>query len=217
MSMNKTLIEKILLFLAGNGTGAFAVWMILKKKYDKELDKEVQQIRESIEKGYEEGHKKEELPFDPDEEEEDMELPKEVAEKIVKASNDSKNKEDLNKIVERHGYVNYSKPNEEPTRNQVPEDFEEFVPEEDEIEIIAPEEYGELSDYDQETLYYLRDKILVDTQGHVIENIGGYIGHDALNEFGAYGEADSVYVRNHHNQMDVAIYLRDETLRDFSK
>ena len=214
--MNKVLMEKILLFLAGGGIGAFVSGMFVKAKYEKTIDKQIEEIRIAIEKGYEESLNR--PPFEADEEMEDEELPKEVAEKIMKASNDSKNKEDMHKILERKGYVNYSGiSSKEPERNPLPEDFEEFVPEEEEIEIIAPEEYGELRDYDQETLYYLRDKILVDSQGNVIENVGEYIGHDALNEFGAYGEADSVYVRNHHNQMDVAVYLRDETLKDFSK
>ena len=211
--MNKVLIEKILLFLAGGGVGAFVTGMIIKTKFEKELDKQVEEIRDAIEKGYEEV--KNRPPFEPDDDE-DIELPKRVAEKILKSSEEAKNKEDVQTILERKGYVNYSRPNEEPIRNQIPEDEEVFVPEEDNIEIIAPEEYGEMRDYDQETLYYLRDKILVDTQGHVIENIGDYIGHDALNEFGAFGEADSVYVRNHRNEMDIAVYLRDETLKDFS-
>lgn len=214
--MTKALIEKILLFLAGGGAGGFAAWMILKKKYDKKLDEEIAEMRKVIEKGYNEG-RKDLPPFEPDVDESDIEIAKKVSEKILQNANEAKNKENVREILERKGYVNYNHPgNEEPTRNEVPEEYD-HIPEPDEIEVIAPEEYGELRDYDQETLYYLRDKILVDSKGNVIENVGDYVSFDALEQFGLYGEPDSVYVRNHHNQMDVAIYLREnETLATFS-
>ena len=213
--MNKSLIEKILLFLAGGGVGTLATIFIMKPRFEKELDKQVAEIRDAIEKGYKEG-KKNTPPFDPDNEDE-IEMLQELSNKIVKTANEAKNKENVREILEKKGYVNYSRTNDEPTRNPVPDDEEVYVPENEDIEIIAPEEFGEKIGYELETLYYLRDKMLVDDQGNVIENPGEYIGHDALHEFGAYGEPDSVYVRNHRNKMDVEIFLREnETLANFS-
>lgn len=213
--MNEMLIKKLLLFLAGGASGGLAVWMILKKKYENTMAREVEEIRKDIEKGYYEG-RKDRLPFDPDIEENDIEIAKKVSEKILQYADDAKNKDNVRNILERKGYVNYSNAGkEEPVRNETTDD-PGYIPEPDEIEIIAPDEYGELRDYEKETLYYLRDKILVDEKGNVIENVGDYVSFDALDQFGLYGEADSVYVRNHHNQMDVAIYLRDETLANFS-
>lgn len=216
--MNKLIIEKILLFLAGGLAGGFGAGMIINSKWEKKYEAEISEIRKAAKEGYHEGKKAKVRDVRDDDSsdisEEDYAASAEVASTILQRANDAKNKEDVQSILERKGYVNYSR-TPEPERNEVPEE-EEYVPEEDDIEIIAPEEFGELRDYEQETLYYLRGNILVDDEGHPVEDVGKYVSYEALNEFGAYGEADSVYVRNHNLKMDIGIFQRDETLANFS-
>ena len=216
--MNRMIFEKILLFLAGGAVGGFTVGMIMKSKYEKiidEKDEEIDEVAEIYRKRYEDlkQYGKNSDP-DSDDAEEDLELPKEVANSILEQSAKAKNKEDIQKIVEKKGYFDYSKLQNEPERN--PEIIDEYEPEEEDIVVISPDEFGELRDYEQQTLYYLRDKMLVDDEGHVVEDIGKWVSYEALDEFGAYGEADSVYVRNNHFKTDIEIFLRDETLATFS-
>ena len=81
--------------------------------------------------------------------------------------------------------------------------------------MIAPDEFGEIPSYDRENLYFLRDEVLVDDEGRPVENIHNMIGDDALEEFGVY-EPDAVFVRNNRLHTDYAIFMRDETLSNFS-
>ena len=62
---------------------------------------------------------------------------------------------------------------------------------------ISPEEYGERTDYDQETFVYYSDGILADEDGDIIESykLSGTIGEDFKDAFGEYSE-DSAWFRN---------------------
>lgn len=79
------------------------------------------------------------------------------------------------------------------------------------IEIIAPEEFGELDGYSTKSYTYYNNDILVDDFDTPIGNPEIIIG-DALNHFGEY-EDDSVYVRNTKFKTDYEI-LKSE--KDFA-
>ena len=74
--------------------------------------------------------------------------------------------------------------------------------------VIAPEEFGEVEDYETETLtYYEGDGVLVDDiSNEVIEDVESLVGEDSLQHFGEY-EPDSVHVRNDRAQCDYEILL----------
>lgn len=73
--------------------------------------------------------------------------------------------------------------------------------------IISPEEFGNLDDYDQISLTYYSDGVLVDDEYDIVEDIDGIVGADFSDHFGDY-EDDSVFVRNDRLKCDYEI-LRD--------
>lgn len=73
--------------------------------------------------------------------------------------------------------------------------------------VISPEEFGERTGYDTETLYCYADGILTDESDELIEDIDAVIGLESLTHFGEY-EDDSVHVRNDELRTDYEI-LRD--------
>lgn len=104
-------------------------------------------------------------------------------------------------------YVDYS------SMNGVPEDE---MPQEqmlddgpiDDIYIIAPEEYGENEDYDQISMTWFEDKILIDDMTkEIIEDPEEFFPFEFLGAFGQY-EDDSVHIRNEKLKADFEV-LKD--------
>lgn len=74
--------------------------------------------------------------------------------------------------------------------------------------VISPDEFGEMDDYEVNTLYYYADGVLTDDMSNVIDDVDDIVGEDAFDHFGEY-EDDSVFVRNDRLRSDYEI-LRDE-------
>ena len=75
--------------------------------------------------------------------------------------------------------------------------------------VIPPEEFGQMDDYEAESLMYFEgDGVLTDDWFNVIENVDGLVGEDFAEHFGEY-EDDSVFVRNPMFKKDFEI-LKDE-------
>ena len=75
--------------------------------------------------------------------------------------------------------------------------------------VIPPEEFGQMDDYEAESLMYFEgDGVLTDDWLNVIENVDGLVGKDFAEHFGEY-EDDSVFVRNPMFKKDFEI-LKDE-------
>lgn len=82
------------------------------------------------------------------------------------------------------------------------------------IEIIEPENFGELDDYETSFLTYYNDGFLTyDSDGSVVEDILGTVGPDALNNIGKYMPS-MVHVRNHFYKKDYEITQSFEKYRD---
>ncbi len=207
--------------------------LIFKKKIneledscEERIQNEIEEAKAGIEESFRERLERVDYELSEEDDEEDAELDQEklvkLTNKILDNAEKAKNKPNLisqvNRINEREHYTNYSGRPNEPVKNEEIDD-DDIAPldsENNEIEIIAPEEYGEMRDYDQTELYFLRDEVLVDDEGRPVENIRATIGPDALEEFGTF-EADAVYVRNHQQQVDYAIFLREDmTSSNFS-
>lgn len=73
--------------------------------------------------------------------------------------------------------------------------------------VISPDEYGELDNYDVESLVYYADGVLADNNNEPIDNIANVVGTESLTHFGEY-EDDSVFVRNDRLKCDYEI-LKD--------
>lgn len=96
------------------------------------------------------------------------------------------------KVMKKEGYTNYSE--KKGVDLKMPY-------------VIAPDNFGELDDFETVSLtYYSGDDILADEEDEIVENIDELIGSDALNSFGEY-EDDSVFVRNEELKCDYEILL----------
>lgn len=102
---------------------------------------------------------------------------------IITESEDTDDADDAEyrKIVAESGYNNEEKGGSEPMTN--------------EIEVIPPDEFGDILEYDTETLVYYSDGVLADTSNNVIEDVDDMVGPEALDSFGEW-EDDVVYIRN---------------------
>ena len=67
--------------------------------------------------------------------------------------------------------------------------------EENKIEVIPPDEFGENDEYDIISLTLYEDGILADDGDFIIEDVENTVGTEALDSFGEW-EEDAVYVRN---------------------
>lgn len=73
--------------------------------------------------------------------------------------------------------------------------------------VISPDEFGELEDYETQTLtYYVDGTLIDDITDEPIEDVDDVVGVDSLNRFGEYEEC-SVFVRNDRFKCDYEILL----------
>lgn len=82
--------------------------------------------------------------------------------------------------------------------------------------VISPEEFGELDDYDMESLIYFSDGYLTDTDYKLIKDVEDLVGSDSLKQFGEF-EVDSVFVRNENYDTDYEILLDQRKYEEVSK
>ena len=100
--------------------------------------------------------------------------------------------------LQKEGYTDYSAPSKKEDSIVVDRPY-----------VIPPEEFGELPDYSQITLYYFADGILADGDNELVEDVEDVVGFESLNHFGEY-EDDSVCVRNDRLHSDYEILLREQ-------
>lgn len=79
--------------------------------------------------------------------------------------------------------------------------------------VISPDEFGELYEYETNSLTYYADGVLADDAGDIIEDVDTIVGLDSLEHIGEY-EEDAVHVRNDMLMSDYEI-LRD--VRNYSE
>ena len=106
---------------------------------------------------------------------------------------EDENKENINKkeycdIIDRFGYS------------------EDDIKDEESPYVISPDEFGEIDEYEQITLFYYDDKKLADDMDELVEDVDNTVGYDSLERFGEY-EDDVVYVRNDRLKSDFEILL----------
>ena len=82
------------------------------------------------------------------------------------------------------------------------------------IYVIAPSEFGEFPDYNQVSLKYLSDGIIVDEDGEIADDFVDFTEEDFLDHFGEY-EEDSVYIRNDMRCCDYEILQDERTYEEY--
>jgi hypothetical protein len=177
-----------MIFVLGAAVGSVVTWKYVEKKYERIAQDEINSVKEVFSKRV-------------------AEFTEDTKEVQIKADN-AKEKPNIIEYAARlreQGYTNYSdmvdeKPEEEESMN-----MDKYV--------IAPEEFGELDDYDTISLTYYADQILADDNDEIIEDIEDVVGFDSLNSFGEY-EDDSVFVRNDRLKCDYEILLDQRKYSD---
>lgn len=195
--MNKTI--NFMMFVLGVAVGSVVTWRYVEKKYKQIAQDEIDSVKEVF--------SKREAEFT------------ENTEARIKADN-AKEKPSIIEYAARlheQGYTSYS----DMIDKKIVEKIFDFSPEEvkeepmtvDKPYIIAPEEFGDLDDYETISLTYYADQILADDNDVIVDDVEDVVGFDSLelltlNGFGEY-EDDAVFVRNDRLKCDYEI-LRDQ-------
>lgn len=179
--MNKTI--NFMMFVLGVAVGSVVTWRYVEKKYEQIAQDEIDSVKEVF--------SKREAEFT------------ENTEARIKADN-AKEKPSVIEYAARlseHGYTNYSD-----LVDEKPEEVKEEPMSVDKPYVIAPEEFGDLDDYETISLTYYADQILADDNDELVDDIEDVVGFDSLNSFGEY-EDNSVFVRNDSLKCDYEILL----------
>lgn len=192
MKMNKDLLSKVLIFMAGCGIGSIVTWKLIDKKYAQIAQEEIDSVKEAL--GFVNEPMKEDEPKDEDDEDDE-------ADRFDRDTESAK--EELAQICKEQGY-DYNgiskKEGEEMTENKP--------------YVISPEEFDE-NGYKTKTLFYYNDDVVTDDRGKVLSenSIERLIGKDSLTTFGQY-ESDSVFVRNDDLKTDYEILADDRNYHE---
>ena len=179
--MNKTI--NFMTFVLGVAVGSVVTWRYVEKKYEQIAQDEIDSVKEVFSRRFE--------------------AETENTEVRIKADN-AKEKPNVIEYAARlreQGYTNYSD-----MADEKPEEVKEESMSIDKPYVIAPEEFGDLDDYETISLTYYADQILADDNDEIVDDIEDVVGLDSLNSFGEY-EDDSVFVRNDRLKCDYEILL----------
>lgn len=185
--MNKDLLSKVLIFVAGACVGSVVTWKLVEKKYQQIAQEEIDSVKEAL--GYFDLGEKEDKPEPEDEDDEEERFDHDAGSA----------KEELAHICKEQGY-DYNGI----SKKEGEEEMAENRP-----YVISPEEFDE-NGYKTKTLFYYNDDVVTDDRGKVLseKSIEKLIGKESLTTFGQY-ESDSVFVRNDDLKTDYEI-LADE-------
>ena len=188
--MNKDLLSKVLIFVAGCGIGSVVTWKLIDKKYAQIAQEEIDSVKDAL--GYR-NERMEEVKSEP-EDEEDKDDEDEQFDRDTESA-----REELANICKEQGY-DYNGI----SKKEGEEEMAENKP-----YVISPEEFDE-NGYKTKTLFYYNDDVVTDERGKVLSenSIEKLIGKESLTTFGQY-ESDSVFVRNDDLKTDYEI-LADE-------
>jgi len=220
-----TLVKIIVSAAISSVTSGLIGYKVAQKKYYKQADKEVKELTAYYEQKISQikeanNVSKSEGPTEPAPVAETKskkgrkpKLPVEEVSSIqAPTSNTQKRYKDYTKTYKSESMEEVSK-DPHKRRDLVAEEKTEH----EEIEIIAPDEFGDkLYGYYTDALYYYQDGVLADEMDNPIYDVEDRVGPDALRSFGRY-EDDRVCVRNHKLQQDYEIYLSLKDFKDILK
>ena len=185
--MNNSIVA-VLGITVGAAVGSFVTWKLTKTKYEKISQEEIDTVRNA----FEEYKKCCEEPTeescdgnscDDEPEEETTDYDSEEYQSAVR---------NMKEVLENGGYVDYSKYDGKGGSEST------VAPTTDNSRvIIPPDDFGEDEEYDQVSLTYFKDGVIVDEWNRKYDDaeITDTIGDDFAAYFGQY-EEDSVFVRN---------------------
>lgn len=179
-------IKLLLVFAGGVVSGATAMYLYFKSQFEMvEDDSEEETKEESVKQ------------VDPDS--------KEVNDLI----------DEYNNLVEKHGYKPLEPIAEAKMKEKAKEDGLEQFCHIDGIEIIPPDEFEVEEGYELETLFYLRDGVVIDADDNIIDDPTSMVG-DAPHYFGSNpGDEDTVYIRNEEKMTKYELLREDRTSEEY--
>ena len=182
-------MKGVFIFLAGAGVGAGATWYFVKKHYEKVADEEIKDVVTRF-KAY-----------------------KETLQKEYESVPDENPNPNYEGNSQRNNVVQMERPissdfNEELSNGIIDDpkgENEGVAP-----YVISEEEFGEIEDYDQKTLFwYYRDNILATDEDLEVEDKFTTVG-DALEEFKKDRYLERVLVRNEQDETDYEILVSEK-------
>lgn len=175
--MNKDLLVKGLIFLAGGAIGSVVTWKLVKTKCEQTIEDKNEEI-EFLRDRYSESKA-------------GKKVGESIAEGITEGIEhpDDMTVQKIRDKVQELCYVNDQVMAKKETETEEDENHMEKP------YVIEPEETWE-QEYPMITLtYYEKDDVLVDDRNRIIDNVDELVGKDFASHFGEY-EDDTVYVRN---------------------
>ena len=163
-------VKTTLIFALGAAAGSAATWFFLKTKYEKM----VQEEREAIREYYRNKNNKSE----------EDELEEEI-ESIME--DDDEDEAYYGSILEEEGYDGGMNEREKGGLGAMKIGSDP--------EVIPPDEFGDIEEYDHEYLTYYNDGVLTDDKDIPIDDVDAVVGLESLDRFGEW-EDDIVHVRN---------------------
>lgn len=163
-------LKTTLIFTLGAAAGSAATWFVLKTKYEKMVQEERETIREYYRKKYE----KHSEPTEAD------------LEKAIDTYMDDEDKAEYTEILEDY----------DGGMNKREKGGSGVMKIGSDPEVIPPDEFGEMDDYDTEYLTYYNDGVLAyDTNNIPIDDIDAVVGYESLEHIGEW-EDSILHVRN---------------------
>lgn len=182
--------DKRVAFILGLAVGFCSSWLIFKIKYAKEEYEEDSCEDTDVKDEPETTAKNEET--------EEAEEKEEKEDETISAVRFNAHKGDIKEFVEKLKNEGYK---------EVARDYENtYLKEPLEYPYaIAPDEFGEFSDYETIELILFSDGVITDDEGEPVDDdITDMIGEDFASHFGEY-EDDAVYIRNDERMADYEI------------
>lgn len=202
--MNKVIITNLALFAAGAIVGSAVTWKVIKTKYEQIANEEIESVKEVYSRRYAEDSVQDEPEEDILEEDDEED---EGDDKYIEIEDPSYLRDDY---VEELKLKQEEIISNERYDNKEEENMEYNVP-----QVISPEEFGEIEEYETVSLTYYADDVLADESDIPIqeEDIDDMIGYESLTTFGKY-EDDSVFVRNDEYETYYEILLDTRNFAD---
>ena len=178
--MSSNFMRGSLFFISGAAIASFITYKVVEKKFKIIADEEIASVKEMYERKIEK--------LTPAK----VESQEPIEEIIVPDNGVRVNP--YSSLVTDLGYSNNKK------------EMEEKMEEDNTIEVIPPEDFGEYGYKCESLTFYDIDKVLTFDNDEKITDVNKFVGPNALHSFGEY-EDDSVFVRNHGMKTDFEILL----------
>ena len=182
-------LKYILAALAGAAVGSAVTWKIVKTRYERIAQEEIDSVKEFYSKNN--------------------------GKKTEDSTEETPNKKEENKQLISE-YINHISPytatSDDKEQKGGSDSMDKIGP-----QVISPDEYGEILEYETISLTYYADDVLADDMDEVIEDVESVVGYNFADHFDEYGDdPDTVYIVNHRLKCYYEICKDDATYSEIA-